>query len=148
MALSMAGSNLRRAGDPVSFHELTHEEPVDEKLGYQPKATFFMERSMETFASMLKMLDSVKEGSGTLLDNMLVLATSESNFAKIHSVDNLPIMVAGRGGGKWKSGQHIDGKGDPSSRVGLTIQQVLGMPVDSWGEGGMQTNKAIGEVMA
>lgn len=148
MALSMAGSNLRRAGDPVSFHELTHEEPVDEKLGYQPKATFFIERTMETFASMLKMLDGVKEGDGTLLDNTLMLATSESNFAKIHSVDNLPILVAGRAGGKWKSGQHISGNGDPSSRVGLTIQQVLGMPVTSWGDGAMQTSKPIGEVVA
>jgi hypothetical protein len=147
MALSNAGSNLRKPGDPVSHHELTHEEPVDEKIGYQPKATFFVEKSMETFASMLKMLDSVKEGDGTLLDHMLVLATSESNFAKIHSVDNLPIMVAGRGGGKWKSGQHIDGRGDPSSRVGLTIQQVFGIPVESWGEGGMQTSKPISEVM-
>lgn len=147
VALSMAGSNLRKAGDPVSFHELTHEEPVDEKLGYQPKATFFMEKSMETFASMLKIMDSVPEGDGTLLDHSLLLATSESNFAKIHSVDNLPIMVAGRGGGKWKSGQHISGNGDPSSRVGLTIQQVMGMPVTSWGDGAMQTSKPISEVM-
>jgi hypothetical protein len=147
IALSNAGSNLRKAGDPVSFHELTHEEAVDEQLGYQPKATFFIERSMETFASMLKMLDSVKEGAGTLLDNTLVLATSESNFAKTHSVDNLPIMVAGRAGGKWKSGQHVDGKGEPSSRVGLTIQQALGMPVSTWGDGAMQTSKPIGEVM-
>jgi hypothetical protein len=148
MALSNAGSNLRKAGDPVSFHELTHEEPVDETLGYQPKATFFIERSMETFASLLKAMDSVKEGNGTLLDHSLVLATSESNFAKIHSVDNLPIMVAGQAGGKWKSGQHISGNGDPSSRVGLTIQQVLGMPVTSWGDGAMRTSKPIQEVMA
>ncbi|CAN7267449.1 DUF1552 domain-containing protein [Phenylobacterium sp. LjRoot225] len=148
VALSNAGSNLRKAGEPVSFHELTHEEAIDSQLGYQPKATFFIERSMETFASMLKMMDSVKEGTGTLLDHSLVLATSESNFAKIHSVDNLPIMVAGRAGGKWKSGQHVSGKGDPSSRVGLTIQQVLGMPVTSWGDAAMQTNKPISEVMA
>lgn len=148
MALSNAGSNLRKAGDPVSFHELTHEEPVDEKLGYQPKATFFIERSMETFASLLTMMDSVKEGAGTLLDNSLILATSESNFAKIHSVDNLPIMVAGSAGGRWKSGQHVSGNGDPSSRVGLTIQQALGMPVTSWGDGAMRTSKPISEVMA
>jgi hypothetical protein len=90
----------------------------------------------------------VKEGAGTLLDNTLMLATSESNFAKIHSVDNLPILVAGRGGGKWKSGQHLDGKGEPSSRVGLTIQQALGMPIESWGEGGMATSKPFGEVLA
>jgi hypothetical protein len=120
---------------------------VDEKLGYQPKSTFFMEKSMETFASMLKKLDAVKEGDGTLLDHSLVLATSESNFAKVHSVESLPIMVAGKGGGKWKSGQHIVGKGDPSSRVGLTLQQALGMPVSAWGGGAMQTSKTIGEVL-
>lgn len=148
MALSNAGSNLRKAGEPISFHELTHEEPVDEKLGYQPQATFFIERSMDVFASMLKMMDGVKEGDGTLLDHSLVLATSESNFAKIHSVDNLPILVAGKAGGKWKSGQHISGNGDPSSRVGLTIQQVLGMPVTNWGDGAMHTSTPISEVMA
>jgi hypothetical protein len=148
IALSAAASNLRRSGSAVSFHELTHEEPIDPTLGYQPKATFFMEKSMETFAILLAMMDGVKEGNGTLLDHSLVLATSESNFAKIHSVDNLPIMVAGSGGGKWKSGQHISGKGEPSSRVGLTIQQALGMPVSSWGDAAMQTSKPISEVLA
>lgn len=148
VALSSAGSDLRRAGDPVNFHELTHEEPVDEKLGYQPKSTFFMERSMETFASMLKIMDSVKEGDRTLLDNSLVLATSESNFAKVHSVDNLPIMVAGSAGGKWKTGQHISGGGDPSTRVGLTIQQVMGLPVTSWGKDSMETSRPISEALA
>jgi hypothetical protein len=148
IALSTAASNLRRSDSPISFHELTHEEPVDEKLGYQPKSTFFMERSMETFASLLKMMDSVKEGAGTLLDHSLVLATSESNYAKIHTIDSLPIMVAGTAGGRWRAGQHIVGKGDPSSRVGLTIQQALGMSVDSWGSGAMQTSRPIGEVLA
>jgi hypothetical protein len=147
LALSNAASNLRAPGSPDAFHILTHEEPVDEKLGYQPKSTFFMEKSMETFASMLKKLEGVKEGDGTLLDHSLVLATSESNFAKVHSVESLPIMVAGKGGGKWKSGQHIAGKGDPSSRVGLTLQQALGMPVSAWGGGAMQTSKTIGDVL-
>jgi hypothetical protein len=147
VALSSAASNLRRAGSAVSFHELTHEEPINEKDGYQPQATFFMEKSMEAFASMLKLLDSVKEGDGTLLDHSLVLASSESNYAKLHSIDSLPILVAGTAGGKWRSGLHIAGKGDPSSRVGLTIQQVLGMPVSSWGDGAMTTSKPITEVL-
>ena len=148
IALSTAASNLRRAGSSIAFHELTHEEPVDERLGYQPQSTFFMERSMEAFASLLRVLDSVKEGNGTLLDHSLVLATSESNYAKIHSIESLPILVAGTAGGKWRSGQHVAGKGDPSSRVGLTIQQALGMPVGSWGAGAMQTSRPIGEVLA
>ena len=35
----------------------------------------------------------------------------------------------------------------PASRVGLTLQQVMGVPVDTWGEGGMRTSKAISEIM-
>jgi hypothetical protein len=147
VAFSTAPSNLRKAGSPVSFHELTHEEPVDEQLGYQPQSTFFMEKSMETFASMLRLMDGTKEGNGTLLDHSLVLATSESNYAKIHSIESLPIMVAGTAGGRWRSGTHISGKGDPSSRVGLTIQQALGMPVSSWGDGAMKTSRPITEVI-
>lgn len=148
LALSAAASNLRRSDSAVAFHELTHEEPVDPKLGYQPESTFFIERSMETLATLLKKMDAVKEGEGTLLDHSLVLATSESNFAKVHSVESLPIMVAGKGGGKWKPGRHIAGKGDPSSRVGLTIQQALGMPTSSWGVKSMETSRPISEVLA
>lgn len=147
IALSSAASNLRRNGSAVSFHELTHEEPVDPKLGYQPRSTFFIERSMEAFATVLRKLDAVKEGDGTLLDHSLLLATSESNYAKLHTIDSLPILVAGTAGGKWRSGQHIAGKGDPSSRVGLTIQQALGMSVGSWGAGAMATSKPISELI-
>ena len=49
--------------------------------------------------------------------------------------------------GKIKTGLHIDGNGDPATRVGLTIQQVLGVPVSSWGAGSMQTGKSVTEIM-
>jgi hypothetical protein len=147
VALSSAASNLRRSDAPISLHQFTHEELVDPKLGYQPNSTFFIKQSMEAHASFLKKLDAVKEGPGTLLDNCLVLATSESNFAKLHTIENLPILVAGRGGGNWKSEQHVNDKGDASSRVGLTIQQALGMSVESWGVDAMQTSRPISEVL-
>jgi hypothetical protein len=146
-AFSTAPSNLRKAGSPVSFHGLTHEEPVDEQIAYQPQSTFFMEKSMETFDSMLRLMDATEEGNGTLPDHSLVLATSESNYAKIHSIESLPIMVAGTAGGQWRSGQQISGKGDPISRVGRTIQQALGMAVSSWGDGTTKTSKPITEVI-
>src|SRR5262249_25983777 len=129
VALSTLASNLRRDNEPISFHELTHEEPVDPTLGYQPKSTFFIEKSMETLGKFIGKLDAVREGSGTLLDNCLVLATSESNYAKLHSIDSLPMVVAGSAGGKWRQGQHIVGGGDPVSRIGLTIQQTFGISV-------------------
>ena len=147
VALSAAVSNLRRTGTAVALHELTHEEPLDPKLGYQINCTYLLEQSMSIFASLLRKMDAVKEGDGTLLDHSLVLALSESNFAKLHTLESLPMLVAGSASGKWRSGQHIAGKGDTTSRVGLTIQQAMGMPVGSWGTGANATSKSIGEVL-
>ena len=39
------------------------------------------------------------------------------------------------------------GKGDPSSKVGLTTQQLWGMPARSWVLGGMETSKTIAEIL-
>jgi len=142
-----AGSSLRKAGSTVTHHQLTHEEPIDDKLGYQPEATFFVDRIIQGLGTMLTALDGVKEGDRTLLDNTLLLAHSETGFAKIHSLDNIPMMIAGKAGGKIKSGIHVPGNSDPVTRVGLTIQQALGLPLNNWGAGSMQTSKPITEIM-
>lgn len=57
-------------------------------------------------------------------------------------------MLIGKAGGRIKTGQHIAGKGDPISRVGLTVQQIMGVSADRWGTGSMQTTKTIGEIVA
>ena len=142
-----ATSSLRKTGNTTTHHQLTHEEPIDEKTGAQPEATYFVERIVEGLQTMLVAMDSVREGDGTLLDHMLLLAYSECSFAKVHSLESIPMIVAGRANGKIKSGLHIDGAGDPVTRVGLTIQQVLGVPVSSWGAGSMQTSKSVSEIM-
>jgi len=142
-----ATSSLRKAGSTITHHQLTHEEPIDEKSGCQPEATYFVERIVEGFQTMLVAMDSVREGDGTLLDHMLLFAYSECSFAKVHSLESIPMFVAGRANGKVKTGLHIDGGGDPVTRVGLTVQQVLGVPASSWGAGSMQTSKSVTEIM-
>ncbi len=147
MVFADAGSSLRKAGSTVTHHQLTHEEPIDEKTGCQPEATFFVERIVEALQTMLVTLDGVKEGDGTLLDHSLVFAHSECSFAKIHSLETIPMLIAGRAGGKIKTGIHIAGNGDPVTRVGLTVQQAMGVPMNEWGAGSMQTSKSISELM-
>ena len=56
-----------------------------EELGYQVQSAWFVERSMEAWATMVAALASVREGDGTLLDNCLVMAHSDCSFAKTHS---------------------------------------------------------------
>jgi hypothetical protein len=42
---------------------------------------------------------------------------------------------------------HIKADGEPVTRVGLTVQQSLGVPVDSWGTMSLTTSKPITELM-
>jgi len=42
----------------------------------------------------------------------------------------------------------VQAKGDAVTRVGLTMQQVMGVSTSSWGTGSMQTSKTISEILA
>jgi len=148
VVFSDSASSLRKTGSSTTHHQLTHEEQVDSSVGYQPQATWFVEQSLTALGVFVRALAAVKEGDGTLLDNMLLFAHSDTQFAKTHSVDGIPIMLIGKAGGRIKTGQHIAGNGDPISRVGLTVQQIMGVSADRWGTGSMQTTKTIGEIVA
>jgi hypothetical protein len=96
---------------------------------------------------LVKALDGIREGDGTLLDRTLVFGLSETGFAKVHSLENIPMFTAGSGGGRVRTGVHVSAKGDPGSRVGLTMQQAMGVPVTTWGTDSLQTSKAISEIL-
>lgn len=148
MMFNNGASSLTRIGSTITHHQLTHEEVLDNRLGYQPEATYFLTRIMEAWVYFVSALDKVKEGNRTLLDNTLVLAHSETEFAKFHTIDNIPMMTAGSAGGRLKTGIYVDGIGTPVSRVGLTLQQVMGVPLDRWGAKSMETNKTLTEMVA
>lgn len=147
MNFNNGASSLTRIGSTITHHQLTHEEPLDNRLGYQPSATYFVNKIMEGWAYFVAALDAVKEGDGTLLDHSLVFAHSETEFAKFHTIDNIPMMTAGSAGGRIKTGIHVAGEGTPVTRVGLTLQQVMGVSVDKWGTEVMETNKSISEIL-
>jgi hypothetical protein len=139
---------MRRPGQTYTHHLLTHEETPDKQLGYQPVAFWFNCRTMEGFASLIEAFAGIREGNGTLLDNTLIFAATETNYARVHSVDGVPVFTAGRAGGRIRTGLHVVGNGDPITRVGLTMMQVMGVPVDTWGTRSLQTSKSITEILA
>ena len=96
---------------------------------------------------MLATLDGIKEGDGTLLDRTLLFANTETGYAKIHSLENIPLITAGSAGGKLKTGLHYAAMGDPVTRVGLTLQQAMGLPVSTWGTESLKTSKPISEIL-
>jgi hypothetical protein len=143
MVYSTAASDLRRSGNTTGYHQSTHEELIDRTIGYQPTVDFFATRSMEAWSDFVTALAAVREGDGTLLDNLLVFAHSDVSYAKNHDVAGIPIMLAGRAGGKIKPGIHVNGGGGPITRVGLTLQQTMGLPTESWGLEAMKTSRPV-----
>ena len=136
------------AGQSKIYHQITHDEPVDAKLGYQPETSKLATLVMEALGDFLVELDAIKEGEGTVLDNSLIMAFSDTGYAKIHSIENIPMFLAGRAGGRHKAGQHIHSTGESVTRVSLTAMQLVGAPVGEFGSGTMKTARPITEVIA
>ena len=141
-------ANVRRAGETYTHHLLTHTEVIDPKAGYQPLAFWFNQQASIGWADYLDIFAGIKEGSGTLLDNCLIFASSETNYAKMHTIDGVPTWLAGKAGGRVKTGMHVVGGGDPITRVGLTAMKVMGVPVEKWGTRSLQTSKVITDILA
>ena len=139
---------LRTPGGIRDWHSLTHEEPIDPQLGYQKDVTWFINFATGTFAEFLHELDSYREGAGSVLDRAVVLWQTDHGYARTHTMDDLPILTIGSGAGRLKTGMHIVASGDPSTRIGLTVQQAMGVSINSWGRLSNKSSRPFTELLA
>jgi hypothetical protein len=147
MFYSNASANTTKAGYEKPHHTTTHEEGVDEHLGYQPNCSWFVRRAMESWAYFVGAFAGVKEGDRKLIDNVLIYGTTDHGYARVHSLDNMPAFTAGRAGGKVRTGQHIDLGGTAGTRIGLTAMKVVGVDINTWGANSNTTSKTVGEML-
>lgn len=147
MAYSQSAAATSKVGYDKPHHTASHEEGVDPKLGYQPETSWFIKRAMESWSYYVAAFANVKEGDGSLLDNMLIYASTDQSLARIHSIDNQPMFTAGRAGGRVKTGLHINGGGTGGTRLGYTAMKVFDLDVPSWGTQSNATSKEIGEML-
>jgi hypothetical protein len=90
---------------------------------------------MEQFAYFLQKLKSVKEGNGTLLDHSMVMLGSGISDGDRHNHDELPIVLAGRGGGFMKPGRHIRfPRNTPLCNLYLTMLETMGVKEQRFGD--------------
>jgi hypothetical protein len=62
----------------------------------------------QKFANLVKMLDSIPEGGGTVLDGTAAIWFNEMSDGNAHNHNNAPIIQAGSAGGYFKTGQIIN----------------------------------------
>ncbi len=64
----------------------------------------------QQFASLLNRLRAIPTGAGTLLDRSVVVWISESGAGSDHSGHYIPVIIAGRGGGRLDVGRFVEYK--------------------------------------
>jgi hypothetical protein len=147
MSYSQASANTTKAGYEKPHHTTTHEERVDDGLGYQPTASWFLRRAYEEWAYFVDAFTKVKEGDGTLLDNVLIYANTDHGYARVHSLDGMPAFTAGKAGCKVKTGLHVDLGGTAGTRLGLTCMRAMGLDIPTWGTNSNTTSKVVSEIL-
>jgi hypothetical protein len=120
-------------------HDLTHNEPDDD----MPRVRAIFLYIMDRLAEFVRILDSIPEGDATLLDNSLVLATTDSSNPRLHSLEDFPIVLFGGAGGRVKMGSHVHSPDDNSSKVLMTIARAMGLNRASIGMEDAETTEGV-----
>jgi hypothetical protein len=128
------GSNrsYRDYGVSEGHHDMSHHGRSKDKMAKVQKINQF---HIEQVAYLLGKLKAVKEGNGTLLDSCMIVYGSGISDGDRHNHDNLPILLAGNGGGTLKMGRHIRyPKETPLMNLYLNMLDRMGVHVDSFGD--------------
>jgi hypothetical protein len=86
------------------------------------------------FAEIVKRFGQQAEGEGRLLDRCALMAVSDLADGSVHTVDDVPILVAGQAGGALVTGMHHrEMTNTRASIVPYTLLRALGVPAASFG---------------
>jgi hypothetical protein len=128
------GSNrsYRFLGVPEGHHDVSHHGRDPAK---QRKIQKINQFHVEQLAYLLGKLRASKEGGVPQLDSCLVVYGSGISDGNRHDHENLPILLAGKGGGRLKSGRHLRfPKETPLTSLYLSMLDRVGVKVPSFGD--------------
>lgn len=119
-------------GHPNGHHQYSHHNSEPANLAAIQAINTW---EIEQLAYLLERMSSIVEPDGsTLLDSSMVYFSSEIEDGNAHRHFNLPVLLAGRGGGVIETGRHIVHDGVPMANLFLAMLQGLGVDVDSFGD--------------
>ncbi len=119
-------------GVPEPHHPISHHQQRPEYLEKLAKINVF---HMKLFAGFLEKLRATQDGDGTLLDSVMLLYGSGLSNPDDHNHHDLPILLAGGGGGQLKGGRHIKYPLDtPLANLHMALLDKMGVPIDRFGD--------------
>ena len=136
---------LRTVLEGVSggHHQISHHENDKKKLEEYAKINAW---HTEQFAYMIGKMKAIKEGGGTLLDNSMLLWGAGFRDGNSHNPRNLPLILAGKGGGTIAQGRHVHfTKDSPLCNLYVSMLNRVGVPTKRFGDSTGRLSNLIAE---
>jgi hypothetical protein len=116
---------------PDGHHDISHHGNDPKK---HEKIRTINRFHVEQLAYLLGKLRAIREGEGTLLDHAMIVYGSGIGDGDRHNHDDLPILLAGKGGGTIKPGRHIRYQAQPLNNLYLSMLDRMGVKIDRHGD--------------
>jgi hypothetical protein len=115
-----------------AHHSLSHHEnKPDNMRQYQ----LINKWHIEQYGYLLRKLRDMKEGDSNVLDNSMILLGAGFRDGNKHDPHNLPVILAGKAGGRLASGQHLSYEKDTLlSNLYVSMLDAFGAPVERFAD--------------
>lgn len=116
------------------IHELSHHAGDEHRLAMYQKVN---EYQVKLWAEALTKMANTNEGERSLLDNSMIMLTSSLFDGNAHDSRQLPVVLAGLGGGTIKGGQFYDYSKDENRklcRLHMAIMERMGVHMGQFGD--------------
>jgi len=125
--LANEGSNksFEEIGIAEGHHNLTHHQNNKEMIDKVAEIDLFYTKQLARF---LKRMNDTKDVDGnSLLHNSMIIYGSGNSDGNRHTHTNLPVLVAGAGGGTLTPGRYVKQGGVPMSNMLLSLADRMGV---------------------
>jgi hypothetical protein len=129
---SVGNARMKWVGVDEGHHTLSHDPDLNEQS--QEKLTKINAWFAGELAYLCQRLSETPEpgGSGTLLDNTLIVWTNELGKGNSHTLDNIPFLLLGNGC-DFKMGRFVKFQKAAHNRLWMSIAHAMGHPIPTFG---------------
>jgi len=132
IARDLSSRSYPNIGVPGSHHGISHHR---EDAGLKSQKSKIDTYHMQVLNYFLEKLRDTPDGDGSLLDHSAILYGSGMGDGNLHRHSDLPCMLAGKLGGKFKTGYHFDNTPDtPMANLLVTMLDSVGVPIAKLGD--------------
>ena len=132
MSRELTPRTYSQIGVPDQAHAVSHHRNDPVLIEKKAKIDTY---HVQLLTYLLEGLQATRDGDGTLLDQSLIMYGGGMGDGNLHRHSDLPCLIAGKLGGRIKTGRHLAyPKDTPMSNLLVTILNQAGVPTEKLGD--------------